>query len=236
MGFLQDNLIPFFRQREIVFRESRREADDVVSFLFDKPDDLTWKAGQYGLFTITHRKIKNATKPFSVSSAPAENVIRITTIVKDNPSEFKRALLELKPGMKVTMRGPVGPFYLKDKAPVLLVAGGIGITPIRSMLRQIELEGSGDGRRIRLLYMDGDRRFVFRDELDRIAAHAGAAVDYLESRDGLSRELDRLADAYRTNGRIMIAGPQSMANALAAELRSRKIPKPNVVKDAFFGY
>jgi len=74
MGFLQDNLIPFFRQRGIVFRESRREADDVVSFLFDKPDDLAWKAGQYGLFTITHKKIKNATKPFSVSSAPAENV------------------------------------------------------------------------------------------------------------------------------------------------------------------
>jgi len=236
MGFLQDNLIPFFKQREIVFRESRREADDIVSFHFDKPDDLTWKAGQYGLFTITHRKIKTATKPFSVSSAPAENVIRITTIVKDSPSEFKRALLELAPGMKVTLRGPVGPFYLKDRAPVLLVAGGIGITPIRSMLRQVEAEGSGVERQIRLLYVDGDRRFLFKDELDRIAAQSAVSVDYLESRDSLYRELDRLADSYREGGSIMIAGPQSMVNQLVSELRSRKIPKRNLIKDAFFGY
>lgn len=236
MGFLQDNLIPFFRQREIVFRERRGEADDAVSFLFDKPADLTWKAGQYGLFTITHKKIKNATKPFSVSSAPAENVIRITTRVRENPSEFKRALLELEPGMKVTMRGPVGPFYLKDKSPALFIAGGIGITPFRSILRQIELEGGGGERQIRLLYVDGDGRFLFREELDRIADGSAVAVDYLDSRDRLHRELDRLADAYRTGGRIMIAGPQSMANRLAAELKSRNIPGKNVVKDAFFGY
>mgnify|MGYP001170051562 CR=1 FL=1 len=236
MGFLQDNLIPFFRQREIVFRESRREADDVVSFLFDKPDDLAWKAGQYGLFTITHKKIKNATKPFSVSSAPAENVIRITTVVRDNPSAFKRALLELSPGMKVTLRGPVGPFYLKDKAPVLFIAGGIGITPICSILKQIEAEGSGGERQIRLLYVDSHRRHLFKDELDRIADRSAVSIDYLDSRDQLYRELDRLADAYRKDGSIMIAGPQSMVNPLAAELRNRKIPKRNIVKDAFFGY
>jgi hypothetical protein len=51
-----------------------------------------------------------------------------------------------------------------------------------------------------------------------------------------TRELDRLADAYRKGGRIMIAGPQSMANRLAAELKHRNIPGKNVIKDAFFGY
>lgn len=56
MGFLQDNLIPFFKKRVIVFKEIRRESEDVVSFLFDKPEGLAWKAGQYGLFTITHKK------------------------------------------------------------------------------------------------------------------------------------------------------------------------------------
>jgi len=234
MGFLEDNLIPFMRKREIALREIRREADDVLSFLFDKPAGLTWKAGQYGLFTIAHRKIQNATKPFSVASAPAENVIRITTLVRKNPSEFKRALMELAPGMKVVLRGPVGPFHLKDKAPVLFIAGGIGITPIRSILKQIEAEGSGGARQIRLLYVDGERRFLFREELDRIAAQSALDVEYLDSRDRLYRELDRLADSYRTGGRIMVAGPQSMVRQLAAELR--KFPGRNLVKDAFFGY
>lgn len=84
--------------------------------------------------------------------------------------------------------------------------------------------------------MDSRRRYLFKDELDRIADRSAVSIDYLDSRDQLYRELDRLADAYRKDGSIMIAGPQSMVNPLAAELRNRKIPKRNIVKDAFFGY
>lgn len=43
--------------------------------------------------------------------------------------------MELTPGMTVTMRGPVGPFYVKGNGPLLLIAGGIGITPFRSILK-----------------------------------------------------------------------------------------------------
>ena len=142
----------------------------MYSFLFDKPHDVEWKAGQYGLFTITHKKLKNATKPFSVVSAPTENTVRITTVIRDQVSDFKQSLLELKPGMKVSMSGPLGPFYLKDNRPALLIAGGIGITPYRSILKQLEAAGESVGRELRLLYMDGQRAHVFKDELDRMSA------------------------------------------------------------------
>ena len=89
---------------------------------------------------ITHKKIKNPTKPFTVASAPTENVVRLTMRIGDNPSDFKKAMLELKQGMKVKMSGPVGSFYLKDNNPSLLIAGGIGITPFRSILKQVEAE------------------------------------------------------------------------------------------------
>ena len=82
------------------------------------------------------------TRPFTLASAPAEKVVKITTRISNDPSEFKKALLELKQGMKISMSGPVGSFYLKDNSPTLLIAGGIGITPFRSIVKQIEIEGN----------------------------------------------------------------------------------------------
>lgn len=58
MSFFQDTL-SIFKKRELLFVESYKESDGVYSFLFGKEKDLTWKAGQHGLFSITHKKIKN---------------------------------------------------------------------------------------------------------------------------------------------------------------------------------
>lgn len=209
----------------------------MYSFLFDKPHDVQWKAGQYGLFTITHKKLKNATKPFSVVSAPTENTVRITTVIRDGGSEFKKALLELKPGMKVNMSGPLGPFYLKANRPTLLIAGGIGITPYRSIVKQIEAEGAEEGRQLRLLYLDGQRAHVFKDEFDRMsAANSALSVAYLGSRDGLYQEIDRYIALHIDNGQYFVAGPKSMVDEIAVYLRDKNVSKRNITKDAFFGY
>ena len=147
MSFFQDTL-SIFKKRDLLFLESYKESEGVYTFLFKKEKDLTWKAGQHGLFSITHKKIKNSTKPFTVASAPTENVVRLTMRIGENPSDFKKAMLELKQGMKVKMSGPVGSFYLKDNKPSLLIAGGIGITPFRSILKQVEAEWNGIEKQI----------------------------------------------------------------------------------------
>lgn len=237
MSFFQDNLKPFFKKRELTFVDSYKESDGVYSFLFEKEKDLTWKAGQYGLFTITHKNVKNGTKPFSAASAPTESVIKITTRVGDNPSDYKKALLELKPGMKVGFRGPVGPFYLKDNRPALLIAGGIGITPFRSILKQLEAEGKADERQIHLLYMESNSSYLFKDELDAWANHPSLSVSYLNSREDLQQEIDKFTSLHKDNGQYFIAGPKSLVDSISAELLQKKnISKRNLHKDAFFGY
>lgn len=100
MSFFKD-MIAVFKKRELLLLERYEEAEGVYTFLFEKPDDLTWEAGQHGLFTITHKKIKNATRPFTVASAPAENVVKLTMRIKDNPSDFKQEMLELKQGIRL---------------------------------------------------------------------------------------------------------------------------------------
>lgn len=57
-------------------------------------------------------KNKNPTRPFTLASAPTENMGKLTMGISEAPSDFKKALLELKQGMEVSMSGPVGSFYL----------------------------------------------------------------------------------------------------------------------------
>ncbi|MEH7238710.1 FAD-dependent oxidoreductase [Bacillus sp. JJ1562] len=235
MSFIKD-AIAIFKKRDLVFLESYKESEDVYTFLFEKEKGVTWKAGQHGLFTITHKKIKNAIRPFTIASAPTENVIRLTIRISENPSDFKKAMLELKQGMTVKMSGPVGNFYFNDNSPSLLVAGGIGITPFRAMLKQIETEGNGDGKQIHLLYMDSKKSFIYKDELDAIANNPSISVTYLDSRDDLHQEIDKFTTLNKDNGKYFIAGPKSMVDSISTNLQNQNVSKRNIKKDAFFGY
>lgn len=235
MSFFKD-AISIFKKRELVFIESYKESEDVYTFLFEKEKGLTWKAGQHGLFSITHKKIKNGTRPISVASAPTENVVQLTLGISEDPSDFKKAMLELKPGMKVSMSGPVGSFYLKDDSPSILIAGGIGITPFRSMLKQIEAEGNGVGKQIHLLYIDSKGSFVYKDELEKIAGNTSVTVTYLDSRNDLQHEISKLSSLYLNNGTYYIAGPKTMVETLSGHLQGKSISKKSIKKDVFFGY
>lgn len=235
MVFFQD-LIRVFKKRELLLLESYKESEDIYTFKFEKDKDLTWNAGQHGLFTITHKKIKKPIRPFSVASAPTENIVKITTVIHDDSSDFKKAMLELKKGMKVSMSGPVGSFYLKDNDPTLLIAGGIGITPFRSILKQIESEGNGVGKQINLLYMDSKKSYLYKDELDRIANNTSIRVTYLDLRDHLHQEIDKFTNLYKNNDKFFIAGPKSMVDSIFNYLQNKNISKKNIKKDGFIGY
>ncbi|MBR3119167.1 MAG: FAD-dependent oxidoreductase [Oceanobacillus sp.] len=235
MSFFKD-MIAVFKKRELLLLERYEEAEGVYTFLFEKPDDLTWEAGQHGLFTITHKKIKNATRPFTVASAPAENVVKLTMRIKDNPSDFKQEMLELKQGMKISISGPVGSFHLENNSPSILIAGGIGITPFRSILKQIEAEGSLHENPIHLLYLDSDKSHIFKDELDEIANYPAIHVTYLDTREDMHQEINQFSDLYQNNGKYFIAGPKTMVESISSHLRNNDVPKRNIKKDAFFGY
>lgn len=235
MSFFQD-MLSIFKKRELLFIESYKESEDVYSFLFEKEKDLTWKAGQHGLFSITHRKIKNHTRPFTLASAPTENIIKITMKINDNPSEFKKAMLELKQGMNISMSGPVGAFYLKNDVPTILIAGGIGITPFRSIVKQLEAEGNDNDKSICLLYYASNKSYIFKDELDRIAMNTSINMTYLDSRSDLHQEIDKFTTLNKNDGKYFIAGPKSMVDSTTSYLQSKNISKRNIKKDSFFGY
>ncbi|WP_342506446.1 FAD-dependent oxidoreductase [Sporosarcina sp. FSL K6-2383] len=236
MSFFRDTL-SIFKKRDLIFLESYKESEGVYTFLFQKEKDVTWKAGQHGLFSITHKKVKNSTKPFTIASSTVENVVRITTRIGDNPSDFKKAMLELKQDMTIRMAGPVGGFYLEDNNnPSLLIAGGVGITPFRAILKQVEADWNTNEKQINLLYMDSGNSYLFKDELDRIARKSSINITYLDSRDDLHEEVDKFISLYKDNANYFIAGSKSMVNSMSTYLQGKKISKRNIKKDSFFGY
>lgn len=115
-----------------------------LSFQPDRP--VRFVAGQYMELTIPHRKadFRGSRRYFSISSAPGDDgPITFAITVPEKSSSFKQALLELEPGAVVRGTGISGDFSLPADAsePLLLVAGGIGITPFASQLAAARRDG-----------------------------------------------------------------------------------------------
>lgn len=150
---------------------------DIAIMRFERPARFDFRAGQY----VSLRLVSQAgeeTRPFTISSAPHDPYIEITTRLSD--STFKRALAALTPGSTVTMMGPLGNLSLPDDPRKLVfLAGGVGITPVRSMLRDALQREVGVGAT--LFFGNADERCIpYRDELDRMGSLGVRVVHVLE--------------------------------------------------------
>lgn len=117
---------------------SREEvAEGTMAFHFEKPVDWTFKAGQFIDITLLDPSETDAegnTRGFSIASAPHEETLMVATRMRD--TAFKRVLKTMPLGTAVKIEGPFGNLTLHNNAarPAVLLAGGIGITPFRSIL------------------------------------------------------------------------------------------------------
>ncbi|WP_042354521.1 FAD-dependent oxidoreductase [Bacillus rubiinfantis] len=234
MGILGD-IAPLFKKRELALVEVYQEFDDIYTFIFKKEQNLSWKAGQHGVFTILHKKINKPTRPFTLASAPSENIVKISMRIGENPSEFKKAMLELEQGMKISMRGPIGPLYINDDHPSLLVAGGIGITPFRAMLKEAEHHPNRTAP-LELLYISRGENFLYKDELAEIAKTTSIQVNFLNAREDLYQGIDEFITMHKHNGRFYVAGEKTMVDSVATYLKNKNIAKSQIKKDVFIGY
>jgi ferredoxin-NADP reductase len=108
------------------------------AFFFERPPGFAFTAGQFLELTLTNEDAgpEDRVHSFSIASAPSEPDLMIATRLRN--SVYKQALAELQPGDEVAIAGPYGSFVLSESAPrpIVFIAGGIGITPIRSILTE----------------------------------------------------------------------------------------------------
>ena len=177
-----------------------------------------------------------ASHPFSLSAAPDGRSLRIT--VKD-VGDFTGRIGDIAPGTRVVAEGPFGVFTdaARRRERVALIAGGIGITPIRAMVE--EMPGKpGD---IALVYRAvRDRDVVFREELDRLARERGVALYYVvgghNDPDGarlLSPEHLRELIPDISDREIYICGPPAMMHAAEHNVRRAGAPPRYIHTERF---
>lgn len=128
---MPDWRVKLLRQEEI--------ADQTMAFHFEKPKDLQFSAGQFvDLTLINPPEIDSAgsTRTLTIASAPFENELMFAMRIRD--TAFKRALCNLPLGSEAMIDDPAGAFTLHRDCsrPAVFIAGGIGITPFLSILRQ----------------------------------------------------------------------------------------------------
>jgi ferredoxin-NADP reductase len=118
--------------------EDRKEvAEGTMAFRFEKPRGWTFKAGQYLDMTLldpSEMDSEGNVRSFSIASAPHEDTLMVATRMRD--TAFKRGLKTMPLGTAVKIEGPSGDLILQNTATrtAVLLAGGIGITPFRSMI------------------------------------------------------------------------------------------------------
>jgi ferredoxin-NADP reductase len=220
---------------ELTLIERRPEAGDAVSFFFRRPPGLRWTPGQYIGVDLPHADAdeRGGRRWFTISSAPHEELLRVTTRTFASGSSFKRALLALQPGDSVVADVPRGSFTSPDRSrPHLFLAGGIGITPFRSML--VDLDRTRSGPPVTLVYASR-RDVIFRDELEALAArNSWLTVRYVVEPKFVDGST--LREVLGADQVVWISGPEMTVNALHGLVAALGVPAERVKRDEFPGY
>ncbi|TSC64044.1 MAG: xylene monooxygenase electron transfer component, partial [Microgenomates group bacterium Gr01-1014_93] len=135
----------------------KQETRNAFSIYFKKPKNLNYYPAQFLIV-----KYKGVEREFTVSSSPSEKYLVITPKIGISP--LKKFLIKLKPGDGVEIDPPMGTYTLDSKSPAVMIAGGVGITPMRSMIKYALDQKLSIP--MTLIYSNSDSDFIFKKELD----------------------------------------------------------------------
>jgi predicted ferric reductase len=210
------------------------EAPGVVSIVLEGRHlaELQAQAGQFFRWRFLAVGSWATAHPFSLSAPVIGNRVRLTVkSLGDGSARLQRVPV----GTRVIAEGPYGAMTAarRTRRDVLLVAGGVGITPMRALFQTIPIR---PGQNLMLLYRARDRdQLVFREELDALAAHRQARVVYLLGSDPdlLSpRSLARLVPGLTERDVYLCASP-GMSAAVRRSLQQAGLPSAQVFEERF---
>lgn len=199
-------------------------------------DALRAQGGQFFRWRFLTLRRCLVSHPFSLSARPTEHRLRITVKAVGG---FTQALADLSPGTRVMASGPFGTFTAaaRRRPKVLLIAGGIGVTPVRALLEELPA-GSAEVTIVYRAFAEED--FVLRDEIDALARERVARVVYLagDHRDpaaGRLLEPDHLLELLPdlADHDVFLCGPPAMTDAVEQSLRQTSIPRRQVHVERF---
>lgn len=226
------DMLKSFRQllvmHKLTLQEVRSENEDIKTFVFSSNQKLTYQPGQYGIWVLKRWVRGKPGRLFTVASPPEDNVIQLSTRISN--SDFKQKLNKLRVGDTMLMFGPIGLFTLPRPLPpsIVLVAGGIGITPMRALAKHIYNQSLP----VRLtLIHSGNGSYLYRDEMTGYAAQA-----HFVTRESLAATVASVVAVHDTAAVYYLAGPPAFVEATGKLLGQNNVGRQQIRKDGFLGY
>ena len=232
-------------------KEVRQISSDSYDFVFTPDKPLSFRPGQYMEWTLGHDKSdsRGLRRYFTLASSPTEKELRMGVKFYPDGSSFKKSLISMQAGDKIVATGLAGDFVLpKDKNEKLVfLAGGIGITPFRSMIQY--LLDNGEKREVALLYSNKKISDVaYRETFDLAEKNLGIKTVYaatspeenISSSPNFVRRIDEKTISEKVpdyRERIFyLSGPRGRVDAFDDTLRKMGVGKKQIKKDFFPGF
>lgn len=218
-----------------------KETSDSYSVKMEVPENFTWNAGQYSIWKFVNYEVEEGDKPtrvFSIASAPEDGYLMFTTRINEKHTSWKDILLnDLKVGDEMQVANPKGSFnfhsgYKKSFA----LAGGIGITPIRSLIKHMS-ENNIEDHKFTIFYSDDRGEYCYSEDLIEIQDKMpNLEIIYILNREDLNIKMKKYVDKNSNESEYLIAGSPGMNKAISEILEGYGINKDNIKTDNFIGY
>jgi ferredoxin-NADP reductase len=225
-------------------------ADRTHAFFFSKPEGYSFIAGQYAMLRVPAERlvepdVRAGMRPLSIASAPSE--AELVFVMREGMTGFKKTMWDLKIGEEISVSGPLGNATLPegDIRPVVILSGGVGIAPARSIL--LEAVVKGDARKFVLFSSNRYLKDIpFQDQLQAIklpdftyvftlSAETEPAIVPGEERGRISAEMIGRYLPEWQEALYYVIGAPAFADAMKELLLGSDIASENIHIDPFAG-
>lgn len=233
--------------------KEKLQGTDIMTFKFARDGYPEYKAGQFAFFLLDNIKhdSKGPVRHFSLASSPTEDVLIVSTRIRDSP--YKQQLSSLQEGAKIRVSKPQGRFVLHDdySKPAIFLSGGIGVTPFRSMIKY----ATDKQLPIKITMFDSNRNvqnILYKDEFDSwvqqnrnlevvytVTEEQDVAANWSGERGRIDKSMieRHLTEDEVGNGVFYICGPPGMLKAVQELLeKDMQVPEDRIVIEEFTGY
>lgn len=235
-----------------VLTQKIRVAANSVDFVFNPGKRLAYQPGQYMEWTLPHDGIddRGNRRYFTLASSPTEPMLRLGVKFYEPSSSYKKAMLDMTEQTPVVAAQVAGDFVLpkNPKRKLVFIAGGIGITPFRSMVKY--LLDTGQQRDIVIFYATNSAKDIaYQDIFEQARQELGISVVYFVAQPAspqntgvMQRTGHITADAVSNtvpdylDRTFYVSGSHEMVAAVQRSLNTLGVRKSHIKVDYFPGY
>ena len=234
-----------------VLKQRLKTGPSSMDFVFEPGQKFAYQPGQYMEWTLPHNKVdaRGNRRYFTLASSPTESEVRLGVKFYQKGSSYKKAMLAMNSETKIVASQIAGDFVLPHdpKQKVVFIAGGIGVTPYRSMIKY--LLDKQEQRSIALLYAARTAEDIaYQEVFEAARQQLGVSAHYILSEPDKPPLDNRYRDGHVDAAMIRalvpdyaerlfyISGPQPMVEAVRHNLSELGVAAHQIKLDFFPGY